>query len=47
VREQRHLVAARRETAHEQVDHALDAAVQPWRYWEIRVGGDGNAHERG
>ena len=37
VRDERHVVAARHETIHQQCDHALDAAVQPGWNRQFRV----------
>ena len=38
--------AARLQMAHQSVDDALDAAIQPGRHLDLRIGGDQDAHQR-
>ena len=44
IREENHFVSAMDEAAHEEIDHALDAAVVQWGDGEFGIDCDGDVH---
>jgi hypothetical protein len=44
--DQADLVAERTQAAHQPVDDAFDAAIEPGRHLDLGIGGDQDAHQR-